>query len=246
MNNIICLDELNKNSKLDITNIVDTGLEKIQNNFLQGKFGEVINNAINVGIRSIAPDLIEDQIINIKDTLLENGVKEAINQAISSGMDLGKSAIGIFTGEFENLNQIEQAVKKGGVIDTISTILDKSIDFAKDKNLIDKNIANSISAGKKAIINNVSNKLEESLKLQVNSIERLEKYCESWKSAYKEQDLNSMNKLFNNIQKQLKNIVPLENTINKAREIENLQTLITNNGGNFDISNEELELARIL
>ena len=52
-----------------------------------------------------------------------------------------------------------------------------------------------------------------------------------------------MEKAYNNIEKELNNIIPLETTINEAKKIENLHQLIRNNGKNFNISQYELELA---
>ena len=57
------------------------------------------------------PDLIEDEIINIKDSLVKGGLKQGINTAINSAINLGKSAMGIFTGNFENLSQAQEAIK---------------------------------------------------------------------------------------------------------------------------------------
>ena len=42
------------------------------------------------------------------------------------------------------------------------------------------------------------------------------------------------------------NIIPIENTIKTTRYIENLHNLIKNNGKNFDVSDEEIELAKKL
>lgn len=231
---------------LDIINTIDNNLEKIQKNFLETTLGSIVDNGINIGIKSIFPDFIEDQIIEVKDTFFQEGVKSAVNEAISSAIDIGKSTIGIFTGNFENISQIQQVVKKGGLLDAISSILDTAIDFAKDNGLIDKSIAKALVAGKKSIINNVSSNIENSLTEQIKSVEKLNTYSEKWMEAYNNKDLTQMNKLYKSVKTQLKNTIPLENTINKAREIENLQTLITNNGGNFDISFEALELSKIL
>ncbi|MDQ9826896.1 hypothetical protein RFZ44_26835, partial [Acinetobacter sp. 163] len=67
---------------------------------------------------------IDEQIINIKDNLLEYGLKDGISKTINDAIDLGKSAIGIFTGNFENVSQMQDAIKNGGLIDGISTVLD--------------------------------------------------------------------------------------------------------------------------
>ena len=84
-----------------------------QNEFLQTTLGKTINTAFDIGLRGILPDMIEEQIIDIKNVLLNNGLKDGINFAIKSAIDLGKSALGIVTGKFENLSQAHTAVKKG-------------------------------------------------------------------------------------------------------------------------------------
>ena len=58
---------------LEIKNNLEIENEKIQNKFLNSIFGKTINNAIDFGIRMVLPDFIEEQIINIKDNLLNNG-----------------------------------------------------------------------------------------------------------------------------------------------------------------------------
>ena len=47
-----------------------------------------------------------------------------ISKTIQSVIDTGKSAIWIVTGNFENVNQINEAVKNGGILDSVSEIFD--------------------------------------------------------------------------------------------------------------------------
>lgn len=234
------------NNNLNLPQKINSTIHQLQNNFLNSAFGNVINTAIDAGISAIVPNFLEEQIIDIKNTLFNEGIKAAINETIDSSINLGKSAIGIFTGEFENISQIEQAIKKGGMIDSISSIIDNAIDFAEEKKFINKDLASLINSGKKTIIKNISNDIKNELTSQVSSIEKLNNYCEKWMDAYSNKDLELMKKNFNKIEDLLSKIIPLENTIKQAREIENLQTIIENNGGNFDITNEKFELAKIL
>ena len=60
------------------------------------------------------------------------------------------------------------------------------------------------------------------------------------------QDFSGMEKEYKKIKDSLEKVLPMENTIKEAREIENLHLLIKNNGHNFNLSNEELKLAGIL
>ena len=138
------------------------------------------------------------------------------------------------------------AVKSGGILDNISDLLDLAIKFAKNKHLINNNVAGLIKQSKNSIIRSVGSKIEESLTNQIKSIEKLENYCKKWNSAYEKRDFDGMEKNYKNIESYLKKTVPLEQTINQARKIENLHSLIKNNGKNFDVTNEEILLAEKL
>ena len=102
----------------------DISNEKEQKNFLETTIGKAVNTGLDIGIRYLLPDLIEDQIINIKDEIINNGFKSGVQEAISSAVDLGKSVVGVFTGKFDNVTQVRNAVKSGGIIDGISSSLD--------------------------------------------------------------------------------------------------------------------------
>jgi len=81
---------------------------------------------------------------------------------------------------------------------------------------------------------------------QIKKIEKLNTYIESWNEFYNNKDFSGMEREYNKIQNKLKEILPLQETINKANTLSNLHQLIKNNGQNFDLSNEELELVKIL
>lgn len=232
-------------SKENTINLSDK-LEEYQSKFLSSQLGQVVNNAVDIGLKSVLPDLIEDEIINIKDCILENGFKEGVRAAIETAINFGKSALGMFTGNFENTTQVEMVIKKGGMIDSISDLLNKTVKNAQEKDLIDKTTANLIKNGKDTILDNIESKIEDTLKTQVKNIEKLESYCEKWNTSFEKQDFSEMSKNFKNVEKYLKKTIPLENTINEARKIENLHNLIKNNGGNFNITEEEKKLAEML
>ena len=229
---------------MEINNNIN--LEKSNNNFFNNIFGKTINAAIDVGLRAILPDLIENQIIDIKNSLLENGLKSGINTAINSAVDFGKSAAGIVTGNFENINQVKIAIGSGGIVDNISTVLDKVINTVYQKGYINRNTKNLIKNGKNILLNNVSNNIKNQLEEQTNAVEKLEKYLNNWKNSYNKKDFSSMEKIYNKIEEQSQKIIPLENIINETKQIKALHNLIKNNGQNFNISKEEERLANNL
>lgn len=217
-----------------------------QNKFLESTIGKVINTGLNIGIRALLPDLIEDQIINIKDEIINNGFKSGLKQTVLSAIDLGKSATGMITGNFENINQARTVIKAGGLIDTISNLMDKGINAITKSGKVTKEIGNTIKSGKNIILKNIENNIENNFNNQINSIEKINKYTSNWNQYYKNRNFEGMEKEYKKIKGKLKEIMPIENTIINAKKLENLHTLIKNNGHNFDLSKEEIELANKL
>lgn len=224
----------------------DKDLEIKQNNFLNSMLGKAINTGIDIGLRTILPDFIENQIIDIKNNLINFGLKDGINKTINDVINLGKSSIGIITGEFENVSQIQTAIKNGGIIDSVSELIDISINKMVQKGKLDYNTAKIIKNGKSVILNSVESNIENDFEKQITGVNRLEKYIGNWKQYYSNHDFNGMEKEYKKISKELKDLVPLENTLNDARNVENLHTLIKNNGHNFNLSETEIELAKKL
>ena len=98
--------------------------ENNQNEFLESTLWKTINNGIDIGIRYLLPDLVEDEIIELKDNLINFGLKDGIKESIDSVIETGKEAIGILSGNFENVTQIQKAIKNGGIIDKVSDSID--------------------------------------------------------------------------------------------------------------------------
>ena len=231
--------ELNKNSNEIVS-------EKEQNTFLNSTLGKVVDSAIDVGLRMALPDFVEEGVISVKDALLQGGLKEGIDTAINGAINLGKSVLGIFTGKFDDISQARNAIKSGGIIDGISEVLDKVINKTTSSGLINSNIANLISNGKDAILDSVTNKIENEFTNQINSTEKLAKYETNWKEYFANKDFEGMQREYDKIRDKLKELIPIENTLKEARIIENLHTLIKNNGQDFNLTKEQLELANML
>lgn len=220
--------------------------EKEQTNFLETTLGKTINTAIDIGIRALLPDFVDEQIINIKDNLLNYGLKDGITKTIDDAIDIGKSAIGIVTGNFENVSQMQNAIETGGLIDGISSLLDTVVDKVNQKGIINYNIASTIKQGKNIILDSIENNIEEKFKEQKIEFENIEKYMNNWKKSFNSKDFESMEQEFDKIETILKNLAPLEKTINQARVIENLHNLIKNNGQDFNLNQEQIKLAEKL
>lgn len=217
-----------------------------QNQFLQTTLGKTINGALDIGLRWILPDVIENQVIEIKDALLQNGLKEGINKAIEEAIEFGKSACGIVTGKFDNVNQIQTAVKNGGILDTISDSLDSVLNFTVKKDIVPRTVASVIRSSKNTLLDSIQNNIGKTMTEQIRGIEKIDKYITQWNGYLKQESFEGMEREYQKIKEQLRELVPLEQTLKKARELENLHLLIRNRGGDLNLSQEEIGLAKTL
>lgn len=218
----------------------NVNLEKEQKNFFDTTLGKVIDTGLDIGLRAILPDLIEDQVINIKNALIDNGINDGIHTAVDSIIDFGKSFSGIFTGKFDNIEQVETAIGQGGIIDTTSDLLDKAIIKIYQKGIIGSQIKNLITKGKDLILSNVSSNLKNEINLQEKSFSDIEENISNFNNFYNNKDFEGMTKEYNKIQSELKKLIPLENVLNETKRIDILYNLIKNNGHNFNLNENEI------
>jgi len=241
------LKNIGEKINLAIENIKENNiLEEAQEKFLKSNLGKAINAGVDIGIKALLPNSIEDEIISVKDALITDGFKAAVETAVEEATNLGKSLMGIATGTFENISQIKEATEKGGLIDTISDLLDDALSFAKKQGWISKETASILKEGKKTIVNTVEEGIDNILANQIEAVEKIDKYIEKWYQYYEQEKFSNMEYQYNKIQEYLEEIMPIEEIITKARKIENLHELIKNNGKNFELTQQEKELAQML
>ena len=165
--------EISKNIDLENNNLSNVTYEE-QKGFLESTLGQVINGGIDFGLKAILPDVIEDEVIEIKDSIISDGFAAGIKTAIDNVIDMGKSVLGIFTGKFENMSQVKDVVKKGGLIDSISDVLDWGIKKSKQNGIINNTTAGIIQKGKNTILNTINNNIENNTIIlnETNNINR--------------------------------------------------------------------------
>ncbi len=216
---------------------------KGQENFLNTTVGKAVNFGLDVGLKALLPDVVEDLVIDIKDTIFREGFKEGIKTLVNSIKDIGKSLTGVVTGKFENLNQIDIASKNGGILDMTSKLLNIGIDKAIEKEVIDPSVGSIIRAGKTAILSSFSNKLEDSIKTQFRTFEKLEDQIKKWENNLENKELDKMQRNINNINNYNKTLVPFEDILLKSREINAVHNWIKENKS-FEVPTELYELLK--
>lgn len=218
-------------------------VENLKNNIqIDTNIGTIANNALEFGLKTILPDFIEDDVIEIKNEFINEGFTEGFQKIIEKVEDIGKSVSGIFTGNFETIEQVKRLTDNDGLLDNTSSLIDKILKKLLDKKVIKKSVYSLIKTGKKEILSSLENELNGLYKENTYSLEKLDEYCEEWKNFYKEKNYSKMEKTMKKIQQKLSSSKVIENTIDKARNIEKIQKYINEKGNIEDLSKEEKEL----
>ena len=154
---------------MDLLKNVEVNLEKNikKEEFLNSTLWNTINNGIDIGLRYALPDLIEEEIIELKDNLINLGLKDGIKQSINSIIDTGKQALGILTGNFKDIDQLSKVIRNGGLIDKVSDSLDIIIKKGQDTEKINYILGNTLKNGKNTILSSVERNIESTLNSQI-------------------------------------------------------------------------------
>ncbi len=208
-----------KDVKIDIGNLADTALE--------------------FGLRTVLPDFIEDDVIDIKNKFIEEGFTEGIKEIYEKVKDIWKSIQGIFTGKFENIDQVKRLIETDGILDGASDLIDKILKTMLSKKKISKSTYNLIKTGKKEILNSLESELENYYKIDTYSLEKIQEYCQEWKENYTKENYQEMQKTMNKIKQRLDKSESIEKIIKQAREIEKIQKYIEEKGSIENLSESE-------
>ena len=155
---------------------------------------KVTNNALNFGLKAILPDFIEEDIIQIKDSFINEGFEKGLEEAKEKAEEVWKSVKGVFTGEFDTVGEIQKLIQKNGMLDTASDLVDKITKLLLSKKIINKTTYNLIKTGKKEIINALEGELNNYYKVDNYDFEGLSEQIEKWQKNYNDSDYESMEK----------------------------------------------------
>lgn len=230
----------------NLFNSVSNKLGELQEKFLESKWGQAIDKGIDFGLKVILPNSIEDDVIDIKNAFVKEGLMEGVQKAVEVGVKKGKELVGIFSGNLENMSQAEAIKKNSDIIGGVSKILGEIVDRSMKDGLIKETVGGLIKDGKEIILDYADKNIDKVNRNQVEKIQEIEELIEDWNKAYKNQDFKKMQNAYIKIEHRLEKVMPIEDIISKARKLENLHNLIKNNGNDFNLTEEQIKLAEEL
>ena len=216
--------------------------QKLQELNTNLNLSKVVNNALDIGLKAILPDVIEDEVIQIKDAFIQNGFVAGLEEAKQKVEEVYKSIKGLFTGEFDSLGEIKKLLQKNGILDTASTLIDKITKTLSDKKIINKSVSNLIKEGKKIILNALEGELKSYYKIDDYDLEKLQTQIDEWKESYKNNDIKTMEKIAKQITGTLQKNEKIEKVLTQAQNIEKAQNFIDQKGGIENITESEKQI----
>lgn len=222
----------------EIQNLVSTlelnqEINNSQTNFLNNILEKALNFGVNMGIKAITPDFVEDQVIEIKDNIIENGFEKTVSSLVNQVQDFGKNVMGLFNGNFNNSKELEQATKNVELYNMVEQLVNKGIDRAIKSKKINKDLGNFLKDTNSVIVENFSKDLNKSILKENKNFEKLDQYNKDWENAWLDRDIEKMEKALENINKMLEKLTKYKDPIIKADRLNELHNHIVKSG-NFD------------
>lgn len=240
------LEEILEKNNLTFNELYETALNNTQGDFLNTQIGQAINKGLDLGLKILLPDIIDDRVVELKNNILESDAAYGIKNIVSNAILEGSKSLGLNNKNYETIEQTKQVVEKGKVLDSVYGFIDSAItDLINDKK-INKTTSNKLTNQKDIINKNIENSIEKSFSDELKNFNKLEKYISNWKECYNNKDFSGMQKEYYKMNTIMKNVMPFEKTINEYRYVENMQKLIKNNNKSFDLTEEQKELAEKL
>lgn len=223
--------------KLQVEKDLDKGKENTESTVLE----KTINSVTNTLEENIAKEveklnLNESVWKKISKSAFSDVVKVAIEAVLKGAL---KKKFGINFSTFNEMKDTLESVMNGDLKEAIKTSSDAAVDSLK---VLDGITRSTIKTVKNAVIDKtIDSEKYEIVNKQTKLLNRISDNCEKFNEALDKGDEKTMKSKVNSIKKDMKEILPIRETINRAQSVLDKYSLWQNKG-NTALSTDESEL----
>ena len=219
---------------------IEQNIEKQDlNNFneISEKICDEINEKVNMIydeiIKSVLPSSLAKNVIKIKNNLEIDKISKKVEE---------------LTKEFLKNRKEQKNNKKISKVGSINSKeeAEKIISAIKECCNLTQIENKKIEENKNKISKQFEEKIQDNIKVAVKLFNENGKNINKWKEAFNNKNFMKMEKIYKEIEKNKVNTVSIEENIKELKKIENMHLLIKRKGGDFNLTNEELELVEKL
>lgn len=191
------------------------------------------------------PDAVKDILIDIKESLKTKNFKEIISTAVKSTVREGLETIGVNDRNINSLMELNEIAKKGGLITALKNGVEIISENYLRNNIVGDYVYNFFNKLKNYIMNNeFSRSLSRFIKNMEEKKEKFLKRCEEWHEAYKSENLDKINTIAAQLNK---NNYILDRYSDCAKEnnvIQNMTDMVNNT--NKMLTNNQQRLCEVI
>lgn len=201
---------------------------------------DAFSNAVNkIGELIEIPDKYKEVV---KDGINKFDFKGIASSATEAALKSGMKSMGMKVSTFNDIKGIFEAIKEGDLKKGLSEGIDLGVSVMK----IPANIKNVIKSGKELILDKAfEDELKTVMEKQKNTISRINKKCDQIEKAFSENDEKTIERISKTLKLDLKKVMPIENVIQRGKEVLN-ECELYKNKNNKQLSEIEKELCKKL
>ena len=231
MQNIMSLDRVNNFDNMFKNIEIDKNLDKDLYKNRQS-FENIITSVIDKGGDYIIKSLpinesVKDVLVDVKSAFKTKDFKEIVKTAVNSSIREGLELLSIPKNVISDITKIKDIAMKGGLKHALSAGIDIVTDKYMKNNLFSNIIGDFIKKTKDFLFTNAFNlKIDAKINNIVDKTKDFNNLCKDWYKAYEKFDIDSINTIAKQINKQEKGIALNDENSNENNIIQNMTKLI--------------------
>lgn len=210
--------ELTKNNEINVDDNILNATSTVK---------EAFNNTLDKSIDNL--DVDEGMLGKIKSGIKKVNIKEVASDTIDTALKTSlKMVAGVKAKTIDSVKNLGKAIRDCDLKEGLKNVVHLGVDAIKGIPTSVKNVVkNGIDL---ALGDTFDNELQEVMVKQKNTLSRLDKKCDNFEKAFKDNDEKAMKKYVKGINTDLEKISLISSTIDRAKGILNQYELMQNKG----------------